>query len=198
MSHIRFCGIMSFLGLVCLGLCLGELSIYFSCWWKAGTSRSAAVWKMVPICILWCVWKERNLRCFEDLENSMENLVASFLHLLYIWMEAFCYPCLLAFLIFLFVFLCLLRRFLVYTSSVLRRAPYAFFIKFHLLIKKKKIKTFAQKSLVPLSRADSTKGGSGISFIPRHNSRQKQLTVTSVQTHQNSQKHPSIMRTMPE
>jgi hypothetical protein len=46
----------------------------------------------------------------------------------------FCFPCVLAFLIFLFVFLCLLRRFLVYTSSVLRGAPYAF-IKFHLLIK---------------------------------------------------------------
>jgi len=57
----------------------------FSCWWKAGRSKSAAVWKMVPICILWCVWKERNTRCFEDLENSMENIVASFLHLLYLW-----------------------------------------------------------------------------------------------------------------
>jgi len=32
----------------------------------------------VPICILWCVWKERNIRCFEDLENSMENIIASF------------------------------------------------------------------------------------------------------------------------
>jgi len=50
----------------------------------------------------------------------------------------FCHLCLLAFLIFLFVFLCLLRRFLVYTSSVLRGASYAFFfIKFHLLSKKK-------------------------------------------------------------
>jgi hypothetical protein len=61
----------------------------FSCWWKAGWSRSATIWKMVPICILWCVWKERNLRCFEDLENSIENIVASFLHLLYLWTEAF-------------------------------------------------------------------------------------------------------------
>jgi hypothetical protein len=34
----------------------------------------------------------------------------------------FCHPCRLAFLIFLFVFLCLLRRFLVYTSSVFRDA----------------------------------------------------------------------------
>jgi hypothetical protein len=64
----------------------------FSCWWKAGRSMSATVWKMVPICILWCVWNERNLRCFEDLENSMENIVASFLHLLYLWTEAFLSP----------------------------------------------------------------------------------------------------------
>jgi hypothetical protein len=47
---------------------------------------------MVPICILWCVWKERNTRCFEDLENSMENIVASFLHLLYLWTDAFLSP----------------------------------------------------------------------------------------------------------
>jgi hypothetical protein len=64
----------------------------FACWWKAGRSRSAAVWKMVPICILWCVWKERNLRCFEDLESSMENIVASFFRMLYFWTVAFLSP----------------------------------------------------------------------------------------------------------
>jgi hypothetical protein len=47
---------------------------------------------MVHICILWCVWKERNFRCFEDLENSMENFVASFFHTLYRWTEAFLSP----------------------------------------------------------------------------------------------------------
>jgi hypothetical protein len=64
----------------------------FSCWWKEGRSRSAAVWKMVPIGILWCVWNERNTMCFEDLENSMENIVASFLHLLYLWTKALLSP----------------------------------------------------------------------------------------------------------
>jgi hypothetical protein len=47
------------------------------------------IWKMVPICIFWCVWKERNLRCFEDLESSMEDILISFLHALYIWTMAF-------------------------------------------------------------------------------------------------------------
>jgi hypothetical protein len=64
----------------------------FACWRKASRSRSATVWKMVPICICWCVWKERNLRCFEDLENSMEDFVASFFHMLYLWTEAFLSP----------------------------------------------------------------------------------------------------------
>jgi hypothetical protein len=38
--------------------------------------------EVVPICIFWCVWKERNLRCFEDLESSMEDILASLFHTL--------------------------------------------------------------------------------------------------------------------
>jgi hypothetical protein len=57
----------------------------FACWWKARRPRSAAVWKMVPICIFLCVWKERNLRCFEDMKNSLEDIVASFFHMLFLW-----------------------------------------------------------------------------------------------------------------
>jgi hypothetical protein len=76
----------------------------FACWWKASRSRSAAVWKMVPICILWCVWKERNFRCFEDLENSMENFVASFFHTLYLWTKAFLSPVCISFSDFLIRF----------------------------------------------------------------------------------------------
>jgi hypothetical protein len=52
----------------------------------------------------------------------------------------FCHPCQLAILIFLFVFLCLLRRFLVYIFSVLRGVPYAFY-KISFTYKKKKVST---------------------------------------------------------
>jgi hypothetical protein len=38
----------------------------FACWLTTGSSRSVAVWKMVPLCVLWCLWRERNDRCFED------------------------------------------------------------------------------------------------------------------------------------
>jgi hypothetical protein len=50
---------------------------------------SAAIWKMVPICIFVCVWNQRNLRCFEDLESFMEDILTSFFHTLYIWTVAF-------------------------------------------------------------------------------------------------------------
>lgn len=43
----------------------------------------------MPICIFLCVWKERNLRCFKDMENSLEDIVASFFRMLYLWTVAF-------------------------------------------------------------------------------------------------------------
>jgi len=42
------------------------------------------IWKMMPICIFWCVWKEINNRCFEDLERSLEDILPSFFHTLYL------------------------------------------------------------------------------------------------------------------
>ena len=29
---------------------------------------------VVPHCVIWCIWKERNSRCFEDNERSMPDL----------------------------------------------------------------------------------------------------------------------------
>jgi hypothetical protein len=44
--------------------------VLLACWWSSGGRRSATVWKMVPTCLFWCFWQERNNRCFEDLERS--------------------------------------------------------------------------------------------------------------------------------
>jgi hypothetical protein len=38
----------------------------FASWWTGGRTRSIDVWKMVPHCIMWCIWREQNNRCFED------------------------------------------------------------------------------------------------------------------------------------
>jgi hypothetical protein len=50
------------------------------------------VWKMVPICIFWSIWRKRNNRCFEDLESSLEEILASLLYSLYSWTAAYLSP----------------------------------------------------------------------------------------------------------
>lgn len=55
----------------------------------------------------WClfpffsVWKERNLRCFEDLESSMEEILVTFFHTMYLWTVAFLCPLSISFVDFL-------------------------------------------------------------------------------------------------
>lgn len=43
-----------------------------------GISQIAAVWKMASICLLWCIWRERNDRNFEDQELSLEEYKSFF------------------------------------------------------------------------------------------------------------------------
>jgi hypothetical protein len=89
-AHALWCNIFSRLGLSwvmpssVLDLC--------ACWCFSGRTRSAVVWKMVPICIFWSIWRERNNRCFEDLECSMEEILASLLYSLYSWTVAYLSP----------------------------------------------------------------------------------------------------------
>jgi hypothetical protein len=59
------------------------------------------VWKMVPICIFWMIWRERNNRCFEDLESAMEEILASLLYSLYLWTASHLSPLYLSYVNFL-------------------------------------------------------------------------------------------------
>jgi hypothetical protein len=70
------------------GLCWvmpGSVRELFACWWSSGRSRSAVVWKMIPLCLMWCIWRERNIRCFEDSLRSFEKICHYFLFTLSIW-----------------------------------------------------------------------------------------------------------------
>jgi hypothetical protein len=42
------------------------------------------VWKMVPLCLLWCLWREINYRSFEDREKTLEEIKALFFYTLYL------------------------------------------------------------------------------------------------------------------
>ncbi|CAN4096893.1 unnamed protein product [Withania somnifera] len=52
--------------------------------WKVGKS-TRKVWKMIPACIFWCIWTERNFRCFEGTITPSHKLKARCLTSLYSW-----------------------------------------------------------------------------------------------------------------
>ena len=45
--------------------------------------HSSEVWNLVPLCLMWSLWQERNRHIFEDLEKSVSQLKETFSCLLY-------------------------------------------------------------------------------------------------------------------
>jgi hypothetical protein len=57
-----------------------------SSWGAAiGCSHAKEAWRLAPLCLLWCIWRERNARLFEDVETSMVELRKRLLNTLYFW-----------------------------------------------------------------------------------------------------------------
>jgi hypothetical protein len=81
----------------------------FACWWCSRRPMSVALWKMMPICLFWCLWREKNNRSFEDLERTLEEILSSFYHTLYLWTTTYVYPCHLVLMTFLLAFLFLIK-----------------------------------------------------------------------------------------
>jgi hypothetical protein len=73
-------------------------------WWLRGRSRSAVVWKMVSLCLVWCLWLQRNARCFEVSERSLKELMAFFFYTLFTWTAAWLAPLVISYLDFLVLF----------------------------------------------------------------------------------------------
>jgi hypothetical protein len=47
----------------------------FTCWRApGGRFKLDAIWKMIPPCFMWCLWRERNNRSFEDHERTVVEL----------------------------------------------------------------------------------------------------------------------------
>ena len=69
-----------------------------------GRPHSAVVWKMVPLCIMWCLWSERNERFFEDSERSLEDLLHFFFSTLFTWTAAWLAPIVITFTDFISLF----------------------------------------------------------------------------------------------
>ena len=58
----------------------------FACWQGCfGHHLNGDLWRVVPHCLLWCIWKERNSRCFEDIERSIPDIKLLFFRTLLDW-----------------------------------------------------------------------------------------------------------------
>ena len=49
--------------------------------------RNGVIWKAVPHCLMWGIWRERNARNFEDSERSLPGLKLFFFRILLDWMS---------------------------------------------------------------------------------------------------------------
>ena len=57
-----------------------------ACWQgRFGHHHNGDIWMVVPHCLLWCIWKERNNRCFEDSKRSLPDIKLLFFRSLLDW-----------------------------------------------------------------------------------------------------------------
>jgi hypothetical protein len=50
-----------------------------------GSLQSATAWKIAPLCLLCCLWREKNDKSFEDCERTVVELKSLFFTTLYLW-----------------------------------------------------------------------------------------------------------------
>jgi Na+/H+ antiporter NhaC len=53
-----------------------------------GHGQAKQIWKQVPLCVMWGLWRERNAWHFEDVEMSVLELCRNVLNALFIWVLA--------------------------------------------------------------------------------------------------------------
>jgi hypothetical protein len=53
-----------------------------------GYGCAKEAWWLAPLCLLWCIWQERNAQLFEDVETSMVELRKHLLNMLYLWIAS--------------------------------------------------------------------------------------------------------------
>ena len=80
----------------------GRVRELFACWQgKMGKHPKYMIWRAVSHCLMWCLWRERNMRIFEGSEHHVDELKLLFLRTLFEWMAStrlFCFSTLLEFI----------------------------------------------------------------------------------------------------
>ena len=58
---------------------------FFFIWRNWFGKHLSIVWNMVPACLMWLTWQERNARIFEDKARNLERLKCLLFHTLFLW-----------------------------------------------------------------------------------------------------------------
>ena len=67
----------------------GGVADLLVCWCgQRGNISTKEVWQIVPLCLMWIIWQERNARCSEDQERSMKELKKLLIQTLVHWTKA--------------------------------------------------------------------------------------------------------------
>ncbi len=65
-----------------------KLQDLITCWPGAlGRHSHAEIWKVIPHCLMWSIWRERNLWTFEGRELSPLDLQSLFFRMLFDWIQ---------------------------------------------------------------------------------------------------------------
>ena len=59
-------------------------ALLFGCWNWFG-KHSSQVWNLVPHCLMWTLWWERNCRTFENIDHSVGRIIENFFGSLFDW-----------------------------------------------------------------------------------------------------------------
>jgi hypothetical protein len=58
----------------------------FACWNQVGgRDLVKVIWRMAPLCVIWCIWRERNAQLFEDKECSVDGVRKNMICMLHLW-----------------------------------------------------------------------------------------------------------------
>ena len=63
----------------------GSVASLLSCWHQWLGNLNSDIWNLVPGCLMWIVWLERNCRSFEDNEKMLDELKVLCQHSLFEW-----------------------------------------------------------------------------------------------------------------
>jgi hypothetical protein len=54
-------------------------------WYNWFGKHHSHIWNLIPMCLMWTVWRERNSRTFEDMSSSPDQLLGNFVTSLFDW-----------------------------------------------------------------------------------------------------------------